>query len=146
MAACIQEEPSALWVQVLKGIYFPNYDFFEAQKGGRASWGWSSLIVGRDVLKQDGLWTLGTGRRIRIYTDPWLPQKSGFRAERIQPGTHELSVESEPGTEPYVSDLIGPKGKWDEPKVHNLVSCRDAEMILTLLIPYDHMEYKYVWP
>lgn len=34
MAARIISEPGNLWVQVMKGIYFPSSHFFKAAKGG----------------------------------------------------------------------------------------------------------------
>ena len=42
-----------MWASMLKARYFPNCYFFDAKKGGRASWAWSSLLVGRDLLKND---------------------------------------------------------------------------------------------
>lgn len=50
MVPRILTELNALWICVLKGIYFPNYDFMEVIRGGRESWGWTSLLVGRDIL------------------------------------------------------------------------------------------------
>ncbi|XVE89752.1 hypothetical protein DITRI_Ditri20bG0020100 [Diplodiscus trichospermus] len=47
----VLQEPNALWVKILKGLYFHDRDFFETRKGSRASWSWSSLLVGRDFLK-----------------------------------------------------------------------------------------------
>ena len=37
-------KPKALWVRVLKEVYFYNEDFLEARKGGRALWMWSNLL------------------------------------------------------------------------------------------------------
>lgn len=78
MAARVIGEPTALWVKILKGVYFPNGDFMEAKKGGRASWACSSIIFEREVLKREGLWTVRSGDKIRIYSDPWLTSKSGY--------------------------------------------------------------------
>lgn len=41
-------EPDSLWAKVLKACYFPHCSFFSAKLGGRASWVWSSLLIGRD--------------------------------------------------------------------------------------------------
>lgn len=51
MAAHLFEDPSSLWAQVMKGLYFPSCNFMQASKGGRSSWGWSSLLHGRDVMQ-----------------------------------------------------------------------------------------------
>ncbi|CAL1367531.1 unnamed protein product [Linum trigynum] len=39
----ILENPDALWVQLLKGIYFHNGDFFAATKGRCGSWIWNGI-------------------------------------------------------------------------------------------------------
>lgn len=55
MAVRVLSEPNSLWVKVMKDLYFPLNDFLNAKKGGRSSWGWSSLLVGRDVLLHEGV-------------------------------------------------------------------------------------------
>lgn len=100
--------------------------------------GWSSLIVGRDVLKQDGLWTLGTGLEIRLYSDTWITQKPGFKVDGGPP--------LDPRLESRVRDLIGWDGTWDEQKVRQLVTSRDTDIILTMPIPYDRTDDKHIWP
>lgn len=61
LATRIMAEPNALWVRLIKSLYFLNVGFLHAIKGSRASWGWASLINGRDVLKDHGLGSLGNG-------------------------------------------------------------------------------------
>ncbi|CAL1413718.1 unnamed protein product [Linum trigynum] len=41
----------ALWVKVLKSIYFPHSDFLNAKKGGKASWIWVSLWEAKKRMK-----------------------------------------------------------------------------------------------
>ena len=38
-----------LWAKVMKGLYFPNENFLTAKIGYEASWGWQSILVGREV-------------------------------------------------------------------------------------------------
>lgn len=45
----LSTSPSALWSRVLKGIYFPTGDLWTASTGLRPSWGWRSLLIGRDT-------------------------------------------------------------------------------------------------
>lgn len=42
----------ALWVQVLKVLYFLNSDFLSASKGAHASWAWSSILEGRKCIQE----------------------------------------------------------------------------------------------
>lgn len=64
VAAKILNEPEALWVRTLKGLYFPNTDLLSTRKRGRASWGWPSIIQDYDVIKQEGLWKIGDGEDV----------------------------------------------------------------------------------
>lgn len=44
----LHKSQDALWSKVLKSIYFPNGDIWNAQKGRQSSWGWKSMLVGRE--------------------------------------------------------------------------------------------------
>lgn len=61
MVARVLSEPDALWVRVLKDPYFPSTDFLQALKESRVAWGWSSLLTRRDVIREEGVWSLGDG-------------------------------------------------------------------------------------
>ncbi|XP_039161303.1 uncharacterized mitochondrial protein AtMg00310-like [Eucalyptus grandis] len=52
------DNPPTLWSQLFKGLYFPNSDFWHAREGQRSSWGWKSLLVGRDAIsiRFNGQW------------------------------------------------------------------------------------------
>lgn len=50
----ISENPTALWAKVLKGIYFPDKNCWEARRGSSPSRIWCSLLEGRNVI-QEGL-------------------------------------------------------------------------------------------
>lgn len=41
--------PQALWSRVLKGLYFPDGDIWQASKGNRPSWGWQSILMDTNV-------------------------------------------------------------------------------------------------
>lgn len=86
MTMRILKEPNALWVSVLKGIYFPNSDFLQAGKGSRSSWAWSSLLEGRRVVSQGVVWSIGDGRSIIPFVDAWIPGSYGYRL-----GTHPVT-------------------------------------------------------
>lgn len=44
-----------------------------AKKGSRASWGWISVLAGRDVPCQVVRKQLGDGVSTNIFKDPWVP-------------------------------------------------------------------------
>jgi len=63
----------SLWGALFKGLYSHSTNFLSAARGTRPSWGWQSLLRGRDALLPDLCWSVGNGNHIRIRGDRWLP-------------------------------------------------------------------------
>lgn len=68
----VQHNPEALWDEVLKGLYFLDGNFLEAKKGGRASWCWSSIYEGKELLLKGAIWKIVDGKEVNIWGDPWV--------------------------------------------------------------------------
>lgn len=68
----LSHHPDNLVSQIMKGLYFPNCTFWQAGKGSRPSWGWQSLLAGREVISPQVMWAVGNGQKISIRTDKWL--------------------------------------------------------------------------
>lgn len=73
----ISQQPSSLLSQLLNGLYYPQGDFWKAGKGSKPSWGWQSIVVGRDLIAPQVMWAMGNGQTISIREDKWL--RSGTR-------------------------------------------------------------------
>ncbi|CAN1726075.1 LINE-1 retrotransposable element ORF2 protein [Linum perenne] len=71
--------PSALWVRLLKSLYFPHTDFLNASRGRRPSWIWSSICKAKEVIRLGAFKGLGSGRDISVANDPWIPYLDSFR-------------------------------------------------------------------
>lgn len=67
------KQPNSLWCQVMKSLYYPQGDFWTAHRGNRPSWGWQSLLEGREVIEPATRWKVGDEQKIRIREDVWLP-------------------------------------------------------------------------
>lgn len=104
MAAQALNEPSALWVRVIKGLYFTSSDFLHAKKGSSASWGWSSLLSGRDTIKEEGVLLIGDGRLVRQFSDHWVHTHSGFSVLNM--------IDNAEGTEEEIVDGWINQGCW----------------------------------
>jgi len=104
----LSQSPSTLWSQLLKGLYFPQGDLWKANRGPRPSWGWQSVLVGRDAILPDLKWIVGDGKSIHIRQDHWLSQGSlGGPENRDDPH--------------LVADLINQERKeWNEPMLNQL--------------------------
>lgn len=124
MASRLMQEPNALWARVLKGIYF----LVSA---------WSSLLVGREVLRQAGVWSLGDGTTIRAFMDPWIPGHSNTRL-----GQHPVTATQASTTvAEWIVDSV-----WDEGAVRAAISDDEAEVVLKIPIPIQHRRDEMRWP
>jgi len=55
-------------------------------KGTRPSWGWQSILIGRDTISAKLKWSVGDESRISIHEDCWLPQGIlGGPADKAEP-------------------------------------------------------------
>ncbi|KAM2552223.1 hypothetical protein TB2_016639 [Malus domestica] len=66
-------DSTSLWARVVKACYFLNCSFWDAAKGGRASWAWTSLLVAREVIRNRSHWQIMGERDVRVWVDRWLP-------------------------------------------------------------------------
>ena len=48
----ILQHPECLMARVLQGRYFPNSNVLVATNGSQASFGWESILKGRNLLKK----------------------------------------------------------------------------------------------
>ncbi|CAN1128636.1 Putative ribonuclease H protein At1g65750 [Linum perenne] len=72
------KNPKALWVRLLKSLYFPKRDFLSAKKGARPSWIWASIFKARDTISLGALKRIGDGSTVDINYDPWIPTLPRF--------------------------------------------------------------------
>lgn len=128
MAARLQAQPDSLWARVIKGIYFPRSSFLAAVKGGRPSWAWHSLLVGRDAVFPGAVWVIGDGRSIRPFSDAWVP---GFYDHKL--GLHPITDHQ---ANTFLAEWIDQEGRsWKEQTVREAVSDQETDKVLSITIP-----------
>lgn len=111
----------------------------QAQMGSRSSWAWASLMEGRAVLKEKGIWSLGNGHTIRPFQDPWVPLIPGFR---IRPRREDAQTDGNTVAEWMNTDDSG----WREDLVRAAVHDEDVSSILTITIPVSRPPDTLQWP
>ncbi|XP_021638720.2 uncharacterized protein LOC110634121 [Hevea brasiliensis] len=74
--------PNSLWARILKGRYFPHFNFWEASPTRKGSWIWNSLLTSRDILKEGTRFNISDGTKTLIWFDPWVPTLQDFRVVR----------------------------------------------------------------
>lgn len=68
----ILHSPESLPHRVLKCRYFPDNEFIDATRGTKPSYGWSSILHGRDLLTKVLRWQIGEGN-VKAFTEKWIP-------------------------------------------------------------------------
>lgn len=128
------KNPNALWVRILKSLYFPNGDFLNIVRKRQDSWAWASLLHGRDNLKPNLCWNVGSGQKIDIREDLWIA--SGDRAV-THPNARICKV----------SELVDSNNCcWDVQKVKASFDPGLAYKILQTPISWTSLEDEPWWP
>lgn len=69
----VLSNPSSLFASVLLGKYSFGKTFLNILCAKAASWGWKSLMWGRELLKEGLIWRVGNGQSIKPFEDLWIP-------------------------------------------------------------------------
>ncbi|XP_021803273.1 uncharacterized protein LOC110747395 [Prunus avium] len=132
-------EPDSFWAKVIKSRYFPNCDFLLAPKGARASWAWSSLLAGRDLILRGARWQILDGSRVHLWTDKWLPCVANPILRPTDGSTTDDTM--------MVSTIINPISmQWNLSSIRDAISDRDLEKILTLPLGDGSESDRVIWP
>lgn len=111
-------EPNSLWAYVLKARYFPNCTLLEVQRGSRASWVWTSLLVGKDIILKGTHWQIMNGKNVRIWVNRWLPTLPSSR--HTLGGTIQVTKDTRVAT--FINSDVG---TWDLNSLHPFLSMDD---------------------
>lgn len=91
--------PNSLLSKTLFGKYCKYEDFLHCPERNAESHGWRGILVGRDLLVENMGWSVGDGKSIKAWDDPWLSLTSQGRPMGPAPEwCADISV----------SDLLGP--------------------------------------
>lgn len=131
----IYESPNSLWAKVLKSLYFPDCSIWEAKRKAGASWGWQSLIQGRDFLNKHKAWKIKNGEKVKVYSDKWL--RSGDRM--WSSSSQDLSL--------TVNCLLKNEGtEWHERKISYMLSKENARKVFATPINHYLSQDAPFWP
>lgn len=123
--------------QAWRFIKNPDCSCVEAKAKEVMSYTWRSILSGMQLVKEGMIWRIGSGVKIHIWDDLWIP-----RAWTCRPCTPRGRVLMH-----KVSDLINPiTGTWDEDLVWSIFCVEDAKLIMAMPVFAeweDHLAWHY---
>ena len=112
---------SSLFYKVFKARLFPNSSIMEATDSRLGSYAWKSILRGRDIIKRGAIWRIGSGEKINIWQQRWLPRKHLPRQPMCRLENFENCM---------VDLLIDPNTRtWNKGLIDGLFVEEDAELI-----------------
>lgn len=102
-------------------------------KGSGSSWGWKSLLSGREAIMDSMRWSIGNGQNVNIRTDKWLKRGLiGGPANRNDPQK--------------VSELMDfETEQWNASLLHNLFDEQTTQEILAIPINRQISKDELIW-
>ncbi|XP_075658968.1 uncharacterized protein LOC142628818 [Castanea sativa] len=133
----LSQNSGSLAHRVLKARYFPKSNFLEAQLGKKPSYTWRSLMAAREVLWRGLRWSIGNGRRTRIWADRRIPIPNSFKVASSWPQYFEGEL---------VETLLDREsGGWDTGVVKSIFLPHEAKAILSIPISLSFLEDEVIW-
>ncbi|XP_058217173.1 uncharacterized protein LOC131328056 isoform X1 [Rhododendron vialii] len=74
VARRIIKNPESLLAMVLVGKYSQQQNLLEVKLTSSASWGWRSILWGKELLCKGLKWKIGNDRSVRVFHDEWIPK------------------------------------------------------------------------
>ncbi|CAL1383578.1 unnamed protein product [Linum trigynum] len=135
----ILNEPQSLLAQIYKGKYFSQGSFLSAQPRSRPSWGWQSILFGRQLLSKGLRWQIGNGQKAPLLNSNWIPThlpSSPVYNPRILPDDGDLTV----------SAVLYPgEGRWCEDKLSQWFDPLTCQVIRAMPLPRQDIEDRLIW-
>ncbi|XP_057432186.1 uncharacterized protein LOC130724935 [Lotus japonicus] len=134
----MHRNPDLLLSRVYQSVYFPRGDLWNARKGGRPNYAWSSLWKTRWLFDEESVWRVGNGKTIRVSDNRWLPQGSPLVYREEEAST--LGVV-------HVSNLMLPgRMCWNADLIRHIFWPPTAEGILKIPLPMVPRDDVMAWP
>ncbi|XP_022569212.1 uncharacterized protein LOC111212078 [Brassica napus] len=115
--------PDCLLARILFGKYCQDEVFLHCSDRTAESHGWRGVLLGRDLLLRNMGWTVGDGKQIKAWSDPWLSTSCQAR-----PMGHPMERHIDITVEELFHDGTT---EWNQ-EVIQLIFPFEAETILTI--------------
>ncbi|XP_028113945.1 uncharacterized protein LOC114311986 [Camellia sinensis] len=133
----LSQFPNSFCAQIFKGRYYPQSNFWTARKGPWASWAWTSLLVGREVLKRGVRWQVFNGKSINFWNDKWVTFSPNFCVKSQKPLGCQLTK---------VSEAINHNTNyWNVNVLQSVISKDKVDKICLIPIVTEPQDDRLIW-
>ena len=128
---------TSLFCRVYKAKYFPHCSFDEATIGRNPSYAWRSLMAAQGIIKRGMRWQVGSGNKIRVWRDKWVPRPSTYKV---------LTPEKQTSKDALVCELINrASNEWDIDVLCQWFLPKDRDVILGIPLSTTSTSDRLVW-
>ncbi|XP_024195622.1 uncharacterized protein LOC112198734 [Rosa chinensis] len=128
--------PASLIAGVYKAKYFPEGSFWSATAHTAPSYSWRSIFATRELLKLGSYWQIGSGTKVNVWSDAWVPGLPNF-----VPHVTQIQVNDNLN----VNELMRAQGVWHEERVRALFNGVEAKAILAIPLSTRPVDDRLFW-
>ncbi|XP_074278207.1 uncharacterized protein LOC141601801 [Silene latifolia] len=122
-------EDGSLVGRILKGKYFPNCSFMDAEMGVNPSYTWRRIFGAKEVMGLGIRRIIGSGADVRVWTDPWVLRTKSRCV---------ISPKANANIDMRVAELlVEGERRWDEEKINAMFLPFEAEKIRSIRLDGD---------
>lgn len=126
--------PNSLLARVYCAKYYPFGDFWSSSLTISPSSCWHGIYESTTILWKGLRWQIGDGRRVSIWTDPWI-----LRSFTFWPVIRRSVAPN------MAHELLLPDGGWNEPLIIYVFDQEDANLILSIPLGRRSSLDRLIW-
>lgn len=118
------EDEDCLWGKIMKAKYVKTGNFWEVKKPISCSATWTAMLTVREDMRDRCCWSVVTGEKINVWSDPQIPGLPQIKPERradeeyIKTTVEELIIQED--------------HRWDEYKLRKLFNPSEVAKIMEI--------------
>lgn len=129
---------TSLAARVIQAKYHKTSSLLQAKPQSGQSWGFNSLLRGRDAMRKGMFWKVNNGQNINFWSDHWVTDQPLLN--QVSPNPQDIDVSL------TVADFILQQA-WDIPKLQGILPHQIVSLIASLPLPTNpHIPDQFIWP
>ena len=129
--------PTSLATKVYKARYYQDSTFLDAKLKENSSYVWRSIMGVQNLIHRGTKWRIGTGEKVRIWHDRWLPDLHNPYIETSPPPGAEVAMVS------YLR--LQDQPIWDVDTLNERFNDRDRQLIMQIPLSLRRNDDQWCW-